>query len=105
MNEKVLVENIVFLEGEDYTQMCLDIDKDYTVEGCIAAWMTNNQIIEYLFQWYFPGEHSIDKYNAEYINTGFLGYKRIIDDNTFLYSHNTRMGYAGLSRIVGYENG
>jgi len=97
---KVKVEHIVFLDGADYDQLCQDLDPEYDPEGAIAAWLDEDKVIEYLFQWYYPGEHSIDEFNADDINTEFLGYEREVDGENYLFSHNTRFGYAGISRIV-----
>ena len=99
---KVKLENIVFLQGDDYNTLCKELDSDYDEYGSIAAWIEENKLIEYLLQWYYPDEHSIDIYNAEDINTEFLGYEIKIDNDTFLLSHNPHIGYAGISRIIGY---
>lgn len=98
--KKVKIENIVFLQGDDYTQMENELNESDSPDSCV--WLSEEKVIEYLFQWYFPGEHGEDIYNAEDINTAFLGYERKIDNDIFLFSHNTSLGYAGLSRIVEY---
>jgi hypothetical protein len=102
---KVHLENIVFCQGDDYNTLCQDLDPDYDPLDVYAADFTENQLIEYLLQWWYPGEHSINIYNAEDINTEFLGYEVNIDncDDIFLLSHNSTIGYAGLSRIVKME--
>lgn len=98
--KKIRLENIVFLQGDDYTQMCDDIDPDYDPMGIMAAWIDESKLIDYLLQWWYPSEHMENVYNAEDINTEFLGYERMIDGNTFLLSLNESIGYAGLSRII-----
>jgi hypothetical protein len=102
--EKVKIESIVFLQGDDYTQACMELDPDYDPEGYIAAWIDDSKLIDYMLQWYYPGEHDTNIYNAEDVNTEFLGHEIQIDDNLFLFSHNTGIGYAGLSRIIKYFN-
>ena len=87
---KVTIENIVFLQGDDYLEyQNTEPDSD----------------IDYLLQWYYPNEHSQDTYNARDINTPFLGKLIKIDGykGYFLFSKNMSMGYIGLSRIVGFE--
>ena len=98
--EKIELENIVFCQGEDYEILCQDLDSDYNPLGSVAAWINEDKLIEYLLQWWYPGEHETSIYNAENINTEFLGYEIKIENDTFLLSHNTRIGYAGLSRII-----
>lgn len=100
MSKKVEIENIVFFQGDDYTELCKSLDSDYDPNGFVAVWINESDLIEYILQWYYPNEHERNIYNAEYINTEFLGYERTVDNDTFLLSHNTRMGYAGLSRIT-----
>jgi hypothetical protein len=89
--KKVNIENIVFLQGDDFSQYQED---------------SPSSDIEYLLQWYYPNEHSIDQYNARDINTPFLG--RLIKipgyKGYFLFSKNTRIGYIGLSRVVSFES-
>ena len=98
--DKIELENIVFCQGEDYTILCQDLDPDCDIEDVYAADFTESHLIEYLLQWWYPGEHSTSIYNSENINTEFLGYEINIDEGDFLLSHNTRIGYAGISRIV-----
>lgn len=90
-HRKVTIENIVFLQGDDYTQ--------YEEESPADD-------IEYLLQWYYPNEHETADYMAVDINTPFLG--RLIKINGlkgyFLFSKNTRIGYLGLSRVVSFES-
>lgn len=86
----VIIESIVFLQGDDYTQYESDNpDND----------------IDYLLQWYNPGEHDINYDFAVDINTPFLGRLIKIKGYTgyFLFSKSYRLGYMGLSRIVGFE--
>ena len=88
--KKVIIENIVFLRGDDFLIYKQDDPKND---------------IEYLLQWYYPGEHSTDSYYARDINTAFLG--RLIKINGyagyFLFSKNISLGYMGLARIVRFE--
>ena len=87
---KVTIENIVFLQGDDYLEyQNTEPDND----------------VNYLLQWYYPNEHSQDTYNARDINTPFLGKLIKIDGykGYFLFSKNMSMGYIGLSRIVSFD--
>lgn len=88
--KKVILENIVFLQGDDYSQ--------YEEESPADD-------IDYLMQWYFPDEHMTSKYYARDINTPFLG--RLIKisgyKGYFLFTKNTHIGYIGLSRIVEFK--
>ena len=99
---KVKIESIISCQGEDYTQLCQELDPDYDPMGSIAAGINEDSLIEYLLQWYYPGEHDTNIYDANGINTEFLGHEKKIDQDTFLLSHNSSIGYAGLSRIIKY---
>lgn len=89
--DKVELESIVFLQGDDYSTMLDALGDDEPSES---------EVVEYLLQWWYPGEHMSHEYDASGIDTEFLGYRRQIDGDTFLFSHNPRIGYAGLSRII-----
>ena len=97
---RVEIENIVSCQGDDYNQLCEELDSDYDINGSIAAWINDDQLFEYLMQWYYPNEHDTNIYNADDINTPFLGYEYKYQDMIFLLSHNSRIGYAALSRII-----
>jgi hypothetical protein len=89
-HRKVVVENVVFLQGDDYSEyQNTEPDSD----------------IEYLLQWYYLDEHGQDSYMARDINTPFLG--KLIKINGYkgywLFSKNMSMGYIGLSRMVSFE--
>ena len=99
---KVKIESIISCQGEDYNQLCQELDPDYDPMGSIAAWINEDSLIEYFLQWYYPGEHDTNIYDANGINTEFLGYEKNIDQDIFLLSHNSSIGYAGLSRIIEY---
>jgi len=87
----ILVGNIVFLQGDDYSQMLDDLKDDSPSES---------EIIDYLLQW-DSGEHLLgDSYDASLVNSEFLGYERIINGRKFLYSHNPGIGYAGISAVL-----
>ena len=84
----VLIDNIVFLQGDDYLQYEQD---------------NPESDIDYLLQWYYPNESREDNiYNVRDINTAFLGKLIKITGykGYFLFSKNTSIGYMGLSRIV-----
>ena len=84
---KVILSDVVFLQGDDFTQYESDSPADD---------------IEYLLQWYNGEEYATGEYYARDINTPFLG--KIIKiqgcKGYWLFSKNTRIGYIGLSRIV-----
>jgi hypothetical protein len=87
---KVVLESIVFLQGDDYLQYESDNpDSD----------------VDYLLQWYDAGCHETGEYYARDINTAFLG--RLIKirgyKGYFLFSKNASLGYMGLSRIVEFK--
>lgn len=89
--KKVIVESIVFLQGDDYTQ--------YELENPESD-------IDYLLQWYYPNEsRQQDEFYARDINTPFLG--RLIKipgySGYFLFSKSYNMGYIGLARIVEFR--
>lgn len=92
--KKVIIENIVFLQGDDFTQ--------YEQDSNVPNYMGD---VLYLLQWYYPNEHSTDEYYARDINTPFLG--RLIKitgfKGYFLFTKNTSIGYIGLSRIVEFK--
>lgn len=92
---KVVIENIVFLQGDDYSQF--EQDNPGIIPG-----FDDDECIDYLLQWFYPGEHETGEYYARDINTEFLGDLIKIKGHKgyFLYSYNTRIGYIGLSRIV-----
>lgn len=87
---KVIIENIVFLQGDDFLQY----ERDNPAGD-----------LEYLLQWYYPGEHMTGEYYARDINTPFLGRLIKIDGykGYWLFSKNTSIGYMGLSRIVEFK--
>lgn len=94
---KVKLINIVFLQGDDYPAMEREIADS-------AGWMREADIIDYLLQWYDnDDEHYMSNvYDTEDINTPFLGKLIKIKGYTgyFLFSHNARIGYAGLAKII-----
>ena len=89
MCKKVLIENIVFCQGDDYIESMDD--------------MSDSDLVNYLLEWWYPGEHDTNWYDARGINTPFLGYEYKLDSDVFLLSHNRRMGYAGISRVLEYS--
>lgn len=93
-HRKVTIENIVFLQGDGYSQY----EQDRDVPNFLGD-------IEYLLQWYYPDEHETGNYQASDINTAFLGKLIKIKGymGYFLFSKNERIGYIGLSRIVAFE--
>jgi hypothetical protein len=92
---KVIIENIVFMQGDDYSQFESENDD-------ISLTYDEKESVNRLLQWYYPTEHETSEYYARDINTEFLGDLIKIDGykGYFLYSVNTSMGYVGLSRIV-----
>lgn len=91
---KVRIEEIVFLQGQDYS--------DY-VDGVMGEWEDE---IQFLLQWYYPNEnHMQNWYSVKGLNTDFLGNLIKIPGYTgyFLFTKNTRIGYIGLSRVVEFS--
>lgn len=95
---KVLIENIVFLQGDDYESYD---DIKNANENLGYEWSD----INYLLQWYYPDKHETIWYGVDGINTEFLGKLIKIPGYTgyFLFSKNTRIGYIGLSRVVEFS--
>lgn len=93
--------NIVFMQGDDYNQMESELNESDSPD--ISVWLSDDKVIDYLLQWYQNDDDHFymqDKYNADDINTEFLGYLVDIDNTAWLYSLNTSIGYAGLSKII-----
>lgn len=101
--KKVTLVNIVFLQGEDYNQLESELNESDTPE--FSVWLDDQRIMEYLLQWYDSSDdhYSQETYSAEDINTEFLGYMQNIDNNAWLFSRNTHIGYAGLSKILSID--
>lgn len=87
------IENIVFLQGQDYSDF---------EDGVFGEWENK---IDCLLQWYYPSEHEANWYKVKDINTPFLGKLIKIDGyrGYFLFSHNSSIGYIGLSRLVEFS--
>lgn len=98
MTKKVRLENIVCLQGEEYDGMIVDIINGGGNEN------SDYVIMLYLLDWWYPGEHDENVYDATGIDTPFLGYKHNHYQDTFLVNHNSSVGYAGLSRILDVYN-
>lgn len=92
---KVLIENIVFLQGDDWYK--------YQDEEEFEGFGFSD--VQYLLNWYYPGEHAQDWYNAKEINTPFLGKLIKIKGykGYFLFTKNESIGYIGLSRVVEFS--
>ena len=90
-----LIENIVFLQGDDFRQY----EEEEEFEGFGFS------DIQYLLNWYYPGEHETNWYKAKEINTPFLGNLIKIDGykGYFLFAKNTHIGYIGLSRVIEFS--
>lgn len=88
---KVSLINIVFLQGDDYLQYEQD---------------NPDSNIDYLLQWYDGTDSHYGQYDyyAKDINTPFLGKLIKIDGykGYYLFSKDTRLGYIGLGKIVGF---
>ena len=95
---KVKIINIVSLQGDDYNTMLNDLNE---------SWLTRGDIIDYMLQWYYNDDdhYQHNVFNAQDINTPFLGRLIKIDGykGFFFYSHDSRIGYAGLSKIISIE--
>lgn len=88
---KVKVFNIVFLQ---YGGSLDAIAEHFNVDDWSD--LNDEQLIEYLKQWDCgDDELAYTLYDAELINTEFLGYD--IGDN-YLFSRNDALNYIGLSR-------
>ena len=99
---KIDILDLGFHTGDDYTILEKALDPDYDPEGYNSACYSEKALLEYLLEWYIdPDNHYMSSaYDVSGINTEFLGYIRIIDNMLFLLSHNTRIGYVGLSKIL-----
>lgn len=87
----VEIEQIAHVQGDDYETIPAE-DPEWGLE--------DEEIIAHLLQGWYPGEHEVIYGREEDLNTPFLGYVRIVDGMEFLFAHNSRMGYASLSRII-----
>lgn len=92
---KVIIENIVFMQGDEFSQFESEHED-------ISLTYDEQEAVNILLDWYYPGIHETSEYYARDINTEFLGDLIKVNGYTgyFLYSVNTRIGYIGLSRIV-----
>lgn len=88
---KVIIENVVFLQGDDFAQY----EQDEPPND-----------LDYLLQWYYPNEHMTEEHYARDINTPFLGKLIKIDGypGFWLFSKDIRIGYIGLSRIIEFRH-
>ena len=93
MTKKVRLENIVSLQGDDYSSMLVDLENNNQTD-------CDTNIFEYMCQWWEPDKHDENIYDYSGVNTPFLGYEYKDNDDTFLLSHNSSMGYCALSRIL-----
>ena len=87
----VLISPIVFLQGDDYSQMLIDL-KDKSP--------SESQIINYLLQWDADEYLLGDFYDAGLVDFEFLGYERTINGRKFMYCHNPEIGYTGISAVL-----
>ena len=96
---KVIVEDIVFLQGEDY-------DNYIWLKVAHEKLYGDFDTMGYLLQWYNSGKHMENSYDASGINTPFLGYLKKIsgEDGYFLFVENTKTGYIGLAKILRFEH-
>jgi len=93
---KVLIESIVaFQSVEDF-----EIESDLIYEN-----LSDDQLVEYLQQWEFPGEADQNWYAVDDVNTNFLGYEYKKDNETYLLNRYENSLVIGLARIVGYDKG
>jgi hypothetical protein len=94
----VLISNIVNMQGDDYHIFMFDNNFD--------SFTSKKEIAEKLLDWYFPDEHEVNKHNVEDINSEFLGHLMKLPNikGYFLFSHNSRIGYLGLSKIEWFSN-
>lgn len=95
---KVIVEDIVFLQGEDYNH--------FTEQKELHEEIGIFDKYEYLLQWWPSGRGFVRKYDSSSINTPFLGDLVKIPGyiGYFLFVENTKTGYIGLSKIVRFEH-
>lgn len=96
---KVIIKNCAFLDGDDFDQFLQD-KEDFETNFPDKIF----DVYQYLLQYYYPSEVLEEKFDAEYINTPFLGYERNIPGikGKFLFSYKPGL-YIGLSEIIGYE--
>lgn len=98
--KKVVLENIVTIRDDDYTTLCCALDPEYDPEGSVAAWIDEDDLLDFLLSWWYPGEHETAEYNYEDINTPFLGNEKRFEGERFLLNHDSGLGIASLSRIL-----
>ena len=100
--DKISIIDIVSLQGDDYTMMERELDSDYDPEGYVAAWIDNNELLDYLFRWYQDSDdfYMSSSYHIDGINTPFLGDIVIVNNDVFLFAHNSSMGHASLSKVI-----
>ena len=96
---KVVIEDIVFLTGDDYDSFQVEKENYEELYGDFDE-------IKYLLQWYYSSEGMENKYNVSGLNTPFLGKLIKIEGykGYFLYSKNSSLEYIGLSRVVRFEH-
>lgn len=98
---KVLIEDIVFLQGYDY--------REFEDAREMFEMIFEDEIfdeIEYLMQWYYPNENHMQSWHSvKDLNSSFLGNLIKIPGYTgyFLFTKNSRIGYIGLSRVVEFS--
>lgn len=80
-------ERIVFLQGEE-------ADRAFALEAEDGL----DSVMDYLKQWYYPGEHEIEK-QAPW-GTGDTVRRRHDTDGEFCMSYNHHFGYIGLVRVI-----
>ena len=111
-HRKIEIANIVALQGDDYNEMCEYLDADYNGNSTIAAWLIDSDIVNYLLQWYQDSDSRYmsshyDAYHLTVNRSAFLGKMIKVKGykGYFLYNHDSRLGYASLSRLVEIERG
>ena len=96
--KKVILENIVFMQGDEFSQF----EQEH---NDISLNFDEQEAVNILLDWWYPGNHETGEYYARDINTPFLGDLIKVEGikGYFLYSVDTRIGYIGLSRIVEFK--
>lgn len=103
--KRIEIADIIFLQGEDFNHAMQELNPTYNLD--YNDYSTELEKIEYMLQWHQDGDlkYMSNWYNAEHLNSPFLGYIRKIKGYTgyFLYTLNNRLDYMGLSKILTIE--
>jgi len=91
---RVLLESIIHFQSEE------DFNKSTSL---VFSELNKEEVFKALEQWWCPGEHDTNWYDAKDIDTNFLGYRYKAHDEEFLISLNEGL-VIGLSRIIKFKD-